>query len=96
MRMSYIFRFCRRVVVKCIVLLRSLLGHIRSKARVRFEIVSLENFESLRLLFYQRRNLWVRTVYSQFVGRSQNRNLRILHLEVTQGPGIGCCKFSAM
>lgn len=29
-------------------------------------------------------------VYSQFAGRSENRSPRILHLEVTLGPGIEC------
>lgn len=93
MRTLHCFDFCHRIFVKCIVLLTSL-RYIRLRARARFETISLKSSESTRLLFCQRHNLCSRAkmVYSQFVGMSENRNLRILRLEVTQVLGIECFK----
>lgn len=70
--------------------------YIRLKVQGQFERVSLKNSESIHLLSYQRRSLSSRETmaYSQFVGRSENRSPRILHLEVTLGPGIECFYFS--
>ena len=79
--------FCETNIVA-----RHPVGHLHLRARVLFETVLSKSSESPRPLSCPHRNLCsrVNSVYLLFVGRSQNRNPHIRHLEVTQDRGIEC------